>query len=50
MELKFRTFTPYWSVNRALKEAAEFANTVGRENLVSISHANAIVTVWYWAK
>ncbi len=33
-------------------DVAAFATTVGRENLISISHSQdnnqAVVTVWYW--
>ena len=35
-------------------EAAEFATTVGRERLITISHSedqqDGVVTVWYWAE
>jgi len=34
-------------------EAADFAEGVGREKLIAISHSadssNGVVTVWYWA-
>jgi hypothetical protein len=31
-------------------EAAEFANQIGAERLISISHSDdEVVAVWYWA-
>jgi hypothetical protein len=34
------------------QEAAEFASTLGKERLISISHSadhsDGVVTVWYW--
>jgi hypothetical protein len=35
-------------------EAAEFATTVGKDRLISISHsdhkAHGVVAVWYWSE
>ena len=54
MHVSFRVFTSTfkpWDVLCA--EAAEFATTVGRENLISISHSEdaneGVITVWFWA-
>ena len=53
MKLKFQKFSAYIkSWEQVFQEAADFATSVGRENVVSISHSEdhneAIVTVWYW--
>lgn len=38
------------SWDQVFAEAAEFANRVGPERLISISHSHdGIVAVWYWS-
>jgi hypothetical protein len=36
-----------------MQQAAEFASSIGRENLISISHSedkdDGVIAVWYWA-
>jgi len=50
-QLKFKKFRyVFRSHHEALQEAAEYATAIGRENVVSISHSESIVTVWYWTK
>ena len=52
--LEFRVFESSWDSWESLfQQAAEFANRVGRENVLNISHScdrnnNGTVTVWYW--
>lgn len=47
----FRGFIKTWDT--LFKEAAEFASSIPRERLISMSHScdqgHAVVTVWYWA-
>ena len=44
------TFTSWDSL---LSQAAEFASSIGRERLITISHSedenDGVVVVWYWA-
>ena len=54
MRLEYRVFRGVWaSFDNLFMEAAEFATSVGRERVVSISHSedkdDGVVTVWYWA-
>jgi predicted Zn-ribbon and HTH transcriptional regulator len=46
----FRAVFKSWET--LFDEATEFANSVGRDNVISISHASdhseGIVAVWYW--
>ena len=54
-QLKFRRFSALIkSWETVLQEAAEFASSVGRDKIVSISHSEdhsrSIVVVWYWDK
>jgi hypothetical protein len=57
MKLAFRVFRSEGfsdlQVEDTAAKAAEFAGTIGREKLVSISHAIDghihIVTVWFWS-
>jgi hypothetical protein len=48
---KFRGTMVSW--DELFAEAAEFAATLGRERLITISHSadnsDGVVTVWYWA-
>lgn len=49
----FRIFRgTFSSWNSLCTEAAEFASTIGPQNLISISHSedkdDGVVTVWYW--
>ena len=56
MHVSFRAFRSTGfsdlQVEPTAKEAAEFASTVGRENLIGITHILDghihVVTVWYW--
>ncbi len=53
-QLKYRYFSSSWdSWDSLFRQASNFAEKVGRENLVSISHScngnnEGVVTVWYW--
>ena len=52
-QMKFRKFTAYIkSWETVFQEAADFASSVGREQVVSVSHSEdhneAIITVWFW--
>lgn len=54
-EMRFRKFSAIIkSWETVFQEAADFASTIGRDRVVSISHSEdhneAIVTVWYWEK
>jgi hypothetical protein len=48
----FRGTIATW--DQLFTEAGEFATSVGRERLISISHSedqqDGVVTVWYWAE
>ncbi len=51
--LQFRVFRGTWaSWNELFRQAAEFANALGPERVVSISHSednnDGVVAVWYW--
>ena len=52
--LKFQVFESSWdSWNKIFQNAANFADSIGRENVLSISHScdghnKGVVTVWYW--
>jgi hypothetical protein len=51
--VQFKTFRGVWSSwNRLFEQAAEFASTISREKLITISHSadrmDGVVTVWYW--
>lgn len=53
-ELKFETFSSSFdSWDSLFQKACDFANLIGRENVLNISHScdannNGVVTVWYW--
>lgn len=57
MQVRHRRFTAdFKSWDAMLDEAAAFATTVGRENLINISisefgqyASTATIVVWYWA-
>ena len=54
MTVHFRMFKGVIkSWDKLFQEAAEFASSISRERLISISHscdqAQGVVTVWYWA-
>jgi len=49
----FRTFRGAWaSFDDLFRQAAAFASSVGKDDLISISHSedgnDGVVTVWYW--
>lgn len=48
----FRGTIATW--DQLFAEAAEFATTLGRERLITISHSedqqDGVVAVWYWAE
>jgi hypothetical protein len=51
--LTFRMFRGTWAPwERLFEEAANFANEIGPERVVSISHSedkdDGVVAVWYW--
>ena len=56
MKVAFRRFTEeFKSWDKMMAEAAEFASTVGRDNLINIScsefgqyASTATIIVWYW--
>jgi hypothetical protein len=53
MRVKFKLFQgTFTSWADLFQQAADFANAIGRENLISISHSEdgskGVVTVWYW--
>jgi len=55
MQVKYKTFRGTFATWTDLfTQACEFANTIGRENLISISHSedkdDGVVTVWYWSE
>ena len=55
MTLKFRVFRGAWaSFDELFSEAAEFATSIGRDRVVSISHSedknDGVVSVWYWSE
>jgi hypothetical protein len=52
--VRFEVFrSSFQSWESLFSEAAAFAESVGRENLIGISHSedqnNGVVTVWYWS-
>ncbi len=53
--LKFEVFRSSWtSWDSLFQEACDFADSIGRENVLNISHSchnnEGVVTVWYWAE
>jgi len=51
--LQFRVFRGTWiSWDALFRQAAEFANELGPERVVSISHSednnDGVVAIWYW--
>ena len=53
MTVQFRLFRSSMSSWESLfEDAAAFATSIGRENVISISHSedqnDGVVTVWYW--
>jgi hypothetical protein len=51
--VKFKVYRGVWaSFDSLFCEASEFATSVGKDRLISISHSedkdDGIVTVWYW--
>ncbi len=51
----YRVFKSHFdSWNRLFFEAAAFADEIGRQNVISISHSadggQGVVTVWYWKR
>jgi len=54
-KLKFRVFRSNWtSWDKLFQEAADFADTIGPERVLNISHScnntDGVVTVWYWSE
>jgi len=54
LNVHFRVFrSSMTSWNNLFAEAAQFASSLGRERVISISHSSdhndGVVTVWYWA-
>ena len=54
MQVKYKFFRGLLTSWDALfEQAAEFAQEIGSERLINVSHANSggdgTVTVWYWA-
>ena len=55
MQVRFEFFeSGFKSWSELFAEAAEFANALGRDRVISISHSadhnKGVVTVWYWAE
>jgi hypothetical protein len=55
MKVKFEVFrSPYSSWQTLFQKAADFATSIGKENLIGISHSSdqidGVVTVWYWSE
>ena len=54
--MRFKAFESSWdSWDKLFSKASDFANTIGREDLVNISHScdgsnKGVVTVWYWGE
>jgi hypothetical protein len=53
MKAKFKIFrSPFSSWEKLFQPAADFATSIGKENLIGISHSSdggdGVVTVWYW--
>lgn len=51
--LKFKVFRSSWeSWDKLFQQACDFADRIGRENVLNISHSchnnDGVVTVWYW--
>jgi hypothetical protein len=51
--VRFKTYRGVLSSwNSLFNQAAEFASTISREKLITISHSadssDGVVTVWYW--
>lgn len=51
--LEYRVFRGMWATwDELFHQAAQFANEVGPERVISISHSedkdDGVVTVWYW--
>lgn len=53
-QLKFEVFESSWdSWQGIFQKAADFAERIGKENVLNISHScdghnRGVVTVWYW--
>lgn len=55
MRLFFKAFdSKMASREKLFKAAVEFANQIGRERLMTLSHSedrdNIVITIWYWAE
>jgi len=55
MQVKFQVFRGLFSTWQSLfTQASEFASSIGKDRLVSISHSedkgDGVVTVWYWSE
>jgi len=55
VQVRFEFFeSGFKSWSELFAEAAEFANALGRDRVISISHSadhnKGVVTVWYWAE
>lgn len=54
--LNYKVFESAWdSWDSLFKQASEFADSIGRENVLNISHScdgnnRGVVTVWYWKR
>jgi hypothetical protein len=53
MRVNFEVFrSSFDSWETLFQQAADFAESIGKENLISISHSEdaneGVVTVWYW--
>ncbi len=54
MHVEFQSFRGMWiSWHDLFTQAAEFADSIGPDRLISISHSadnnDGVVTVWYWS-
>ena len=51
--LRYKVFRSSWnSWDTLFQEACDFADSIGRENVLNISHSchnnEGVVTVWFW--
>jgi hypothetical protein len=51
MKVKFQIFRGMFSSLETLfTQAAEFASEIGKDKIISISHSQEVITVWYWSE
>lgn len=50
MSVQSRAFRIRWDDEPDFEDARAFAAALGRERLISISHSDSHVVVWYWSE